>query len=68
VTRKLVNFESASLEALELLAADKHMSFQELMNEAVVDLLKKHGRPTTMKEMFRQSLGRTAGKAGRTGS
>ena len=62
--RKMVSFERASLDALELLAADKHTRFQELMDEAVADLLKKYRRPITTKDQFKQSLGRSrAGKA-----
>ncbi len=64
--RKLVAFDRASLDALELLAADKHTRFQALMDEAVADLLKKYRRPTAMKDQFKQSLGRTrSGKANR---
>ena len=63
--RKMVSFESASLEALKLLAADKHRSFQDFMDEAVDDLLKKHRRPTTARDQFKQSLARPRGKVTR---
>lgn len=56
MTRKLVRFESARLAALDLLAIDTGKSFQDLMDEAIADLLKKHRRPTTTREMFNQSL------------
>ena len=36
------------------------MSLQDLLDEAIADLLKKHRRPVTTKEMFTESL-----KAGR---
>jgi hypothetical protein len=35
-------------------------SFQELADEAFNDLLKKHGRPTSLKEALRKSAGQTA--------
>ena len=54
--RKMVNIDSAALRALELLAADRKMSLQDLLDEAIADLLKKHHRPVTTKEMFAQSL------------
>ena len=56
--RKLTHFEPANIRAMELLARDEHRSFQELVDEAIADLLKKHKRPVTTAEMFRQSLGR----------
>jgi len=54
--RKMVNIDTATLKALELLAADRKVSLQDLLDEALADLLKKHGRPVTTKEMFAQSL------------
>jgi hypothetical protein len=50
--RKMVDIEPASLTALELLASDKDKNLQDLVDEAIADLLKKHKRPTTTKEMF----------------
>ena len=44
------------------MAADKALSLQDLVEEALADLLKKHHRPITTKEMFAASL-----KAGRRG-
>jgi hypothetical protein len=46
---------SSSTPTLEGLARDTMKDFQELMDEAVRDLLKKHHRPVTVKEMLRQS-------------
>ena len=60
--RKMVNIDTAALKALELLAADRKMSLQDLFDEAIGDLLKKHRRPVTTKEMFAQSLKRGRGK------
>lgn len=61
--RKMVTFHTAELTALTLLARDEGKSLQDLIDEAVGDLLKKHKRPTTTREMFRQSLGRKARRA-----
>jgi hypothetical protein len=54
--RKMLNIGRTTLEALELLAADRKVSLQDLVDEALEDLLKKHHRPVTTKEMFAQSL------------
>ena len=53
--RKLIEFDPATLQALQLLARDSMKEFQELADEAFRDLLKKHGRPTSLKEALRQS-------------
>jgi hypothetical protein len=53
--RKRIEFDSESYRALEGLARDTMKDFQELMDEAVRDLLKKHLRPVTLKEMLKQS-------------
>jgi hypothetical protein len=54
--RKMVNIDTAALKALELLAADRKMGLHDLVDEALADLLKKHRRPVTTKEMFAESL------------
>ena len=36
------------------------MDFQELADEAFRDLLKKHGRPASLKEALRRSAGASA--------
>jgi hypothetical protein len=54
--RKMVNIETATLAALELLATDRGVNLQELLDEALADLLKKHRRPVTIKNMFDASL------------
>jgi hypothetical protein len=54
--RKTVNIETATLAALELLAKDRSASLQDLVDEALADLLKKHRRPVTIKSMFDASL------------
>ena len=58
--RKTLNIGRAMLEALELLAADRKVSLQDLVDEALDDFLRKHHRPVTTKDMFAESL-----KAGR---
>jgi len=54
--RKMLNISTATLKALELLAADRKMTVQDLVDEALQTLLKKHHRPVTTKEMFAASL------------
>ena len=54
--RKMVNIDTATVQALERLAAERKVSFQDLIEEAVGDLLKKHRRPVTTRDMFAQSL------------
>ena len=54
--RKVMNIDTVTLAALELLAADRKATWQDLVDEALADLLKKHRRPVTTKEMFAASL------------
>jgi hypothetical protein len=60
--RKMIHVAMASNEALQALAAETRRSFQDLIDEAIADLLKKHKRPVTLKDMLRESLG-DGGKA-----
>jgi hypothetical protein len=53
---KRVQFDLESWHALNLLARDRMMTFQELADEAFRDLLHKHGRPTDLKDALRRSL------------
>ena len=53
--RKRIEYDAATFRALERLAHDQMKDLQELMDEAVRDLLKKHHRPVTLKEMLKQS-------------
>lgn len=53
--RKLIEFDPTTLQALELLGRDSMKDLQELADEAFRDLLKKHGRPASLKEALRQS-------------
>ena len=57
---KRVQFYDATWHALDLLARDRMMDFQELADEAFRDLLKKHNRPTDLKSALRQSAGASA--------
>jgi hypothetical protein len=53
---KRVQFDDETWHALDLLARDRMMDFQELADEAFSDLLKKHGRPTDLKTAQRESV------------
>jgi hypothetical protein len=57
---KRVQFDAETWQALDLLARDRMMDFQELADEAFRDLLRKHGRPTDLKSALRQSAGQVA--------
>ena len=53
--RRRIEFDAATFAALDRLARDRMSTIQELAEEAFRDLLKKHRRPTTLKEMLRES-------------
>jgi hypothetical protein len=57
---KRVQIDNESWAALDLLAHDRLMTFQELADEAFADLLKKHGRPVDLRAALRRSAGVTA--------
>ena len=57
---KRVQFDAETWAALDLLARDRMMDFQELADEAFRDLLRKHGRPTDLRTALRQSAGASA--------
>lgn len=54
--RKRIEFDLETWRALDGLARDRMSSIQELADEAFRDLLKKHHRPTTLKEMLKASV------------
>ncbi len=54
---KRVQFDAETCQALDLLARDRMMDFQEIADEAFRDLLRKHGRPTDLRTALRQSAG-----------
>jgi hypothetical protein len=60
MTGKRIQFDEETWAALDLLAKDRMMDFQELADEAFRDLLKKHNRPAGLKEALRKSAGATA--------
>jgi len=53
--RRRIEFDSETWHAVHQLSLDSMKSLQELADEAFRDLLKKHRRPTTLKEMLRES-------------
>ncbi len=53
--RKLISFDPETLQALELLGRDSMKDMQDLADEAFRDLLKKHGRPSSLKQALKQS-------------
>jgi hypothetical protein len=55
---KRVTFDAATWAALDLYARDGMRSFQELADEAFADLLKKHERPTDLRDALRASARR----------
>ena len=57
---KRVQFDDETWASLDMLARDRMMHFQELADEAFRDLLKKHGRPASLKEALRRSAGVSA--------
>lgn len=54
---KRVQIDAESWAALDLLAHDRMMTFQELADEAFADLLKKYGRPVDLRAALRKSAG-----------
>jgi hypothetical protein len=57
---KRIQLHEETWQELRLLAAESMKSFQELADEAFNDLLRKHGRPASLKEALRRSAGQTA--------
>jgi len=57
---KRVQFHEEAWQELRLLASESMKSFQELADEAFNDLLRKHGRPASLKEALRRSAGESA--------
>lgn len=54
--RKLIAFDPDSFAKLTQLGRDRMATLQELMDEAVADLLKKHGVPVDLKDALRKSV------------
>lgn len=53
--RKLIAFHNEDLRALEDLAEDRSSTLQELIDEAVRDVLRKHGKVTDLRTALRKS-------------
>jgi len=53
--RKIIEFDAETWQALHSLALDRMNTIQELVEDAVADLLKKHHRPVTLKEALTAS-------------
>ena len=53
--RRRIEFDAETWHAVHKLSLDSMKSLQDLADEAFRDLLKKHRRPTTLKEMLRES-------------
>ena len=56
--RKLIEFDPEIWHALQLLSKDSMKTLQELADEAFSDLLRKHGRPVTLRDALRASVRR----------
>ena len=56
--RKRIEFDAETWHALRLLSGDSLKTLQELAEEAFADLLKKHGRPVTLKQALKESVRR----------
>src|SRR5436190_2846189 len=52
--RRRIEFDGETWHALHRLSLDSMRSLQELADEAIRDLLKKHHRPVTLKDALRQ--------------
>ena len=53
--RRRIQFDAETWHVLHKLSLDSMKSLQDLADEAFRDLLKKHRRPTNLKEMLRES-------------
>jgi hypothetical protein len=54
--RKLIEFDPETWHTLALFARDSMKSIQEIADEAFADVLRKHRRPTGLKEALRESV------------
>jgi hypothetical protein len=52
---KNVKFDEQTWQILDLLARDRMMTFQELADEAFLDLLRKHNRPYDTRDALKRS-------------
>lgn len=63
--RKIIEFDAETWQALHALARDRMNTVQELVEDAVADLLKKHNRPVTLKEALEASASEATGREAR---
>jgi non-homologous end joining protein Ku len=54
--RQARSVDDETWQALDMLARDRMMNFQELADEAFADLLRKHDRPTDLKDALKRSV------------
>jgi hypothetical protein len=52
---KRIGFDLATWQSLDLLARERMMTFQELADEAFLDVLRKHGRPYDTRDALKRS-------------
>ena len=52
---KRVQFDDETWASVDLLAKDRLQTFQELADEAFRDILRKYGRPASLREALRRS-------------
>jgi hypothetical protein len=57
---KRIQIDDESWSQLRLMAHERMMTFQELADEALADLLKKHGHPVDLRAALRKSAGASA--------
>ena len=57
---KRIQLHEETWQELRVLMTESMKSFQELADEAFSDLLRKHGRPGSLKEALRRSAGESA--------
>lgn len=53
--RKLIEFDDDSFAKLTQLGRDRMATLQDLVDEAIADLLKKHGVPLDLRDALRRS-------------
>ena len=53
---KRMQFDDETWAAIDALARERGVSFQELTDEAFADLLKKHRRPVGLKAALKESV------------
>ena len=63
--RKIIEFDAETWQALHSLALDRMNTIQELVEDAIADLLKKHNRPVTLREALEASAPGVAARQSR---